>query len=109
MITMTDRSVTAHITYRIDPNQIEEFERYGRAWIALVNQFGGNHHGYFLPSEGSRDTAYALFSFPSLSDYERYRIEAETDPECIALMERARETNCIHHVDRTFLRPVLTP
>jgi len=104
---MTNRPVTAHITYRIDPNQVEEFERYGKAWIALVNRFGGNHHGYFLPSEGSNDTAYALFSFRSLADYERYRIEAESDPECIEVYEQAKETGCIHSFTRTFLRPVL--
>ena len=26
---------------------------------------GGQHHGYFLPSEGSSDRALALFSFPT--------------------------------------------
>ncbi len=104
---MTDRPVTAHITYQIDPNQIDEFEQYGKAWIALVNRFGGNHHGYFLPSEGSNDTAYALFSFPSLTDYERYRIEAETDPECIKVYEQAKASDCIVRFTRTFLRPLL--
>ncbi len=106
---MTDRPITAHITYQIDPTKIDEFEQYGKAWIALVNGFGGNHHGYFLPSEGSSDTAYALFSFPSMADYERYRIEAETDPECAKVYQKARESGCIVRFTRTFVRPVLTP
>ncbi len=106
---MPDRPVTAHITYQIDPDQVEEFEAYGRAWIALVDRFGGIHHGYFLPSEGSSNTAYALFTFPSLAAYERYRMEAETDPECVSVYERARACGCVLSFTRTFLRPVLTP
>ena len=33
---MLDRPFTAHITYQIDPDQVEEFEAHGTAWIALV-------------------------------------------------------------------------
>ncbi len=106
---MTDRPVTAHITYQIDPYQVDEFEQYGKAWIALVNRFGGDHHGYFLPSEGSNDTAYALFTFPSFAEYETYRIEAETDRECIEVYEQAKKTGCIVRFTRTFVRPVLEP
>ena len=73
--------VTAHIRYVLDPNQLEAFEQYAREWIRLVPRFGGVHHGYFLPSEGANNGAYALFSFPSLAAYERYRIEAEDDAE----------------------------
>jgi hypothetical protein len=100
-------NVTAHIRYVIDPLKLEDFERYGRTWIALVNRFGGLHHGYFLPSEGANNIAYALFSFPSLADYERYRQEAETDPDCQAAYQDAKTSGCILSYERTFLRPVL--
>ncbi|MEM8707735.1 MAG: NIPSNAP family protein [Actinomycetota bacterium] len=99
--------VTAHIRYVIDPDKIEDFERYGRRWIELVERFGGHHHGYFLPSEGANNVAYALFSFPSLATYERYRMDAETDADCIAAYEDAQRTRCIVSYERTFLRPVL--
>jgi hypothetical protein len=46
---------------------------YGRAWIQLVNKLGGTHHGYIMPSEGDSDEAFALFTFPSLAEYEVYR------------------------------------
>ena len=102
-------SVTAHIRYVIDPDKVDDFERYGRRWIELVERFGGQHHGYFLPSEGANNIAYALFSFPSLATYEQYRIDAATDPDCIAIYEDAKATGCIISYERTFLRPVLEP
>ena len=34
----------------------------------------GTHHGYFLPVEGANNIAIALFSFPSVSSYEGYRL-----------------------------------
>jgi NIPSNAP len=62
--------ITCHLRYTIDPYKRDEFEAYGRMWIPLVNRFGGIHHGYFLPHEGANNIAYALFSFPSLAEYE---------------------------------------
>jgi hypothetical protein len=49
------------------------FEDYGKRWIKLVNRFE-EHHGYFLPSEGANNIAFAMFSFPSLTEYENYRL-----------------------------------
>ena len=62
--------ITCHIKYTIDPYQLEVFEQYGKKWIELVNPFGGQHHGYFMPSEGVNNIAYNLFSFGSLAGYE---------------------------------------
>jgi len=98
--------VTIHLRYVIDPYKVEDFEEYGRRWIDLVNRVGGVHHGYFLPSEGANNVAYALFSFASLADYETYRSAARRDPECIAAMDHAERTRCIVSFERTFLRPV---
>ena len=44
--------ITIHLRYVIDPYKLDEFEEYGRRWITLVNRFGGQHLGYFMPSEG---------------------------------------------------------
>ena len=65
--------ITCHVRYQIDAEKIEDFERFARAWMDIVDGAGGTHHGYFLPAEGASDIAYALFSFPSLAEYERYR------------------------------------
>jgi hypothetical protein len=54
-------------------------------WIDLVNRHGGLHHGYFLPAEGASDVALALFSFPSLADYETYRSRFGADPEFVGV------------------------
>lgn len=62
--------ITCYLKYVIDPHKVKEFETYAKLWIPLVNKFGGQHHGYFLPSEGHNNIALALFSFPSLSEYE---------------------------------------
>lgn len=99
--------VTCYLEYIVDPDKLVEFEEYGRRWIDLVNRLGGTHHGYFLPSEGASDVAYALFSFPSLADYEAYRARSFEDPECQAAIEYAKETRCILSYRRSFLRPVL--
>ena len=32
--------------------KINEFEHYAKLWLSLVNKFEGQHHGYFLHSEG---------------------------------------------------------
>ena len=99
--------ITCHLKYQIDPYQIPAFETYSRLWIGIVNRMGGTHHGYFLPAEGANNVAYCLFSFPSLSDYEGYRKESETDPECISTFALAQEKRFIVSSERTFLRPVL--
>jgi hypothetical protein len=101
--------ITCTIRYEIDPSKVAQFEAYARLWVPLVQRFGGVHHGYFLPHESANDLAYALFSFPSLADYEHYRTESVKDPECQAAYELAERTNCIRRYDRQFLRPVAVP
>lgn len=98
--------ITIHLRYEIDADQLDAFTEYGRAWITLVNKLGGAHHGYFLPSEGDSDEAFALFTFPSLAEYEKYREASKTDPECQAAFELARRTGCIRRYERRFLTPV---
>lgn len=98
--------VTCFVTYRVKTAYLSEFETYGRKWIDLVTGFGGQHHGYFLPSEGASDVAYALFTFPSLADYERYREQSFQDPVCQELF--AELPHLIERYDRTFLKPVLS-
>ncbi|MFF3503333.1 NIPSNAP family protein [Streptomyces sp. NPDC003247] len=98
--------ISVHLRYEIDPDRIEDFEEYGRRWVSLVNRLGGTHHGYFLPSEGDSDIAYALFSFPSLAAYEQYRQASARDPECQEAFDLARRTKCIRRYERRFLRPL---
>ncbi|MGW7225491.1 NIPSNAP family protein [Streptomyces sp. CBMAI 2042] len=101
--------ITVHLKYEIDAEKLDDFEEYGRRWVRLVNRFGGTHHGYFLPSEGDSDIAYALFSFPSLAAYEQYRSDSMSDPECQEAFALARETRCIKRYERRFLRPLDGP
>lgn len=98
--------ITCLIRYELNPDKIREFERYGKAWISLVNRFGGRHHGYLMPSEGASDVAYESISFESMAAYEDYRTSSFKDPDCIAAFDFAKETACIRRFDRTFLRPV---
>ena len=99
--------VTCYIKYIIDPNKVEQFEQYAKMWIPLVAKFGGQHHGYFLPSEGASNVALALFTFPSLAAYEIYRNDSFEDQECMAAFQFAKETNCVLSYERSFFRPVL--
>lgn len=98
--------VTCYLRYTIDPDKLTEFEHYAKLWIPLVEKFGGSHHGYFLPSEGANNIALALFSFPSLAAYERYRTESFQDSECLAAFQYAKDTACVVSYERSFFRPV---
>lgn len=99
--------ITCHVRYEIDPAQIAAFERFATAWMDLVGRHGGVHHGYFLPAEGASDIAHALFSFPSLAAYERYRGRFGVDPEFVAADRIRDESRCVLRYERTFLRPLL--
>nr|WP_180205410.1 NIPSNAP family protein [Pseudomonas sp. SbOxS1]NYU05506.1 NIPSNAP family protein [Pseudomonas sp. SbOxS1] len=98
--------ITCYLKYVIDPYQLEAFEHYGKLWIPLVEKFGGQHHGYFLPSEGANNIAMAMFTFPSLAAYESYRQQSMSDPECIAAFKLAEDKKFILSYERSFLRPV---
>lgn len=98
--------VTCYLRYIIDPYKVDEFEEYAKMWIPLVNNLGGTHHGYFLPHEGASNIAIALFSFPSLAAYEKYRENMQDDPECQKAFEFADKTRCIISYERSFMRPV---
>lgn len=98
--------VTCYLKYVIDPFKLKEFEHYSKLWIPLVEKFGGKHHGYFLPHEGPNNIALALFTFPSLAEYEAYRTKAATDSECQAAMKYYHETKCFLSFERSFMRPI---
>ena len=98
--------ITCYLNYVIDPYKLREFEHYAKLWIPLVNKFGGQHHGYFLPSEGANNKALALFSFPCLAAYEEYRANSLNDPECIGAFKYAEQTKCIFSYERSFFRPI---
>jgi len=99
--------ITCVVDYTIDPARIADFERFAAEWIRLVGKHGGQHHGYFLPSEGASDKALALFSFESLAAYEQYRARFGTDPEFVAADRIRDESGCVLRYERTFMRPLL--
>ena len=98
--------ITCVVDYIIDPAKIAAFEKFGRRWMELVEKHGGQHHGYYLPSEGASDRALALFSFPSLAAYEQYRTLFGKDPEFIEADRIRDESKCVVRYDRTFMRPL---
>jgi hypothetical protein len=115
---------TCCIRYHIDPNELAAFREYARAWISLINKYGGIHHGYFIPGtsqdsfpnaafsfpglgiEGPPHVAVALFSFPNLEGYECYRVAVSEDELCRATTARFNETKCFTQYERTFLVPM---
>ena len=113
--------ITCFIRYQLNPNKLESFEQYARTWMRLIEKHGGSHHGYFVPDqsppaapfsfsdigeEGRRDMAIALFSFPTIEAYEKYRRDVAGDPECVAATRHFQETQCFTEYERTFVRPV---
>ncbi|MGY3686710.1 NIPSNAP family protein [Vibrio coralliilyticus] len=98
--------VTCYIRYVINPKKVKEFEEYAKMWIPLVEKFGGQHNGYFLPSEGSSNIALALFTFESLTAYDEYRNKSFQDEACMKAFKFAEETDCVVSYERSFFRPV---
>jgi hypothetical protein len=98
--------ITCFIRYRVDRKKLPQFEEYAKRWIDLIATFGGQHHGYFLPSEGKSDEAICLFTFASLADYEAYRKRAATDPAAQDAVRFGEESGALLDWDRTFYRPV---
>jgi uncharacterized protein (DUF1330 family) len=98
--------VACYLRYVINPSKLKEFEHYGRLWIPLVEKFGGKHLGYFLPSEGANNIALAIFTFPSLAQYEIYRQQSMADAECQAAFRYAEDTQSIVSYERSFFRHV---
>ncbi|MGN6517186.1 MAG: NIPSNAP family protein [Rhizomicrobium sp.] len=115
---------TCFIRYEIAPGKLEAFRDYARAWIALVRKYGGTHHGYFVPGgerdvlpdatfsfpgigrEGPPHVGVALFSFPDVESYDRYRRAVVEDEACKAATARFDETRCFSSYERTFLVPM---
>jgi hypothetical protein len=98
--------ITCSMQYLINPSRLDEFEHYGRLWMALVRKYNGTHHGFFVPLSEESDVAMAHYTFPSLSEYAIYISATLTDPECIGACEYAKSTGCILQMDRNFYRPV---
>src|SRR5947209_7578833 len=116
---------TCLVRYKVAPGRLRELEEYARAWISLIEDYGGVHHGYFIPgepsdqfpdagfsfpglgSEGPPDTAVALFSFPTVEAYESYRKKVSEDERCKAATRRFNEAPCFLSYERNFLKPLL--
>jgi hypothetical protein len=98
--------VTCFIRYQIDPFQREAFRQYADAWSAIIPRCGGVLVGYFLPSEGTNDVAWALIAFDSLAAYESYRQRLKADSDGQANFAFAQTKRFILREERTFLEPV---
>jgi hypothetical protein len=99
--------ISCVVEYRIDPHKVNLFEEYARRWIASVIRLGGTHHGYFLPAKDGADRAICIFSFPSMADYDAYRLRVAQDPECIAILAQEKAERSIIRYTGSFFRPLL--
>ena len=113
--------ITCFIRYTVNPEKLDDFELYARTWMRLIEQYGGTHHGYYLPDSGAPPAAFsfpdigeegpyniavALFSFPSVEAYESYRREVSHDPECQAITKHREETKPFTRYERTFVKSI---
>lgn len=111
---------TRFIRYQVGPGKLDAFREYAHAWMALIRKYGGTHHGYFLPGEegdalpepafsfsglgtvGPSNIAAALFSFPNVEAYDRYRAAVAEDEDCKIATTRFNETKSFSSYERTF-------
>lgn len=99
-------NVTCLIRYQIDPFQLDAFEEYARNWGTIIPRCGGSLIGYFMPSEGTNDVAYALIGFDSIAAYERYRERLRADDEGRKNFAMAQSKRLILREERSFVRLV---
>ena len=117
----SEPAVTCQIRYTLNLDQLGAFQTYARAWMVLIERYGGVHHGYFVPRanpdligasfaglgyDGPTDVAVAMFTFPTEEAYRRYRETVGADPECQAMTALVRESRCFTRYERMFLQPV---
>jgi hypothetical protein len=69
--------ITCVVDYTVDPEKIEAFQEFARAWIRLVNEHGGMHHGFGV------------------------------DRDFVAADRIRDESHCVLRYERTFMRPLL--
>ena len=99
-------NITCFIEYKIDPSKITLFQEYAENWGKIIPACGGDLIGYFLPHEGTDDTAFGLISFNSLADYERYRARLREDNEGKKNFIFAQKEKFITQENRSFLKIV---
>jgi hypothetical protein len=97
---------TCFIRYQIDPFQRDAFRQYAEAWGHIIPRCGGKLLGYFLPSEGTNDVAYAVIGFDNLAAYEEYRARLLADPQGRANFTFAQSRRFILREERTWLEAV---
>jgi hypothetical protein len=113
--------ITCFIRYYINPDRLPEFEEYAMIWVPLIEKYGGTHHGYYLPvdtppsaafsfpgvgEEGPENVAVAMFSFPSIEEYDSYRERVKNDPECVRATAIRDESQCFTKYERRFVRRI---
>ena len=96
--------ITCFIQYRINPFKLDKFQQYAENWGKIIPSCGGDLVGYFLPHEGTNDTAFGLISFGSLADYEKYRAKLKQDKAAQSNFLFAQQEKFIIEEKRTFLK-----
>jgi hypothetical protein len=113
-------AITCCIRYKISPGKESEFAHYAQVWSGIIRRLGGTYYGCFIPGDrppdaahfsfpemakdGPLDVATVIFSFSDLAEYERYRRDASNDPECDAMIDHLKATNCFSSYERSFVR-----
>jgi NIPSNAP len=106
-------TITCVIRYQIDPFQRQAFQTYAENWGRIIPRCGGHLVGYFLPYEGTNDSAWGLIAFDSLASYEHYkaRLQSDAGARDNFLMAQTKrfilreERNFVQAVDGTFEDP----
>ncbi|MEM9602241.1 MAG: NIPSNAP family protein [Pseudomonadota bacterium] len=96
-------AITCFIEYRIDPHQRDAFRRYAATWGRVIPACGADLIGYFGPHEGCSETAYGVYTLPSLAAYEAYRARLAAHPEAQANFAFAQRDRFLRAERRRFL------
>ena len=96
-------AITCFIEYHIEPTQRDAFRTYAQCWGRIIPSCGADLIGYFGPHEGCSETAYGVYTLPSLAAYEAYRARLAAHPEAQENYAFAQANRFLRRERRRFL------
>lgn len=75
--------ITCYLKFDDKNSKIKKMKNYFMTTISLIKNCGGEHHGYFFSSDHKEKVVLHMFSFPTLVEYEEYRLNSLTNIERI--------------------------
>jgi hypothetical protein len=100
--------ITLFLRYTIDPNKLSDIARYAADEQVPIRESGGKIIGYFMPTDfaGATNEAFGLIDFPSLAEYETYRVRLAAHALHKQYVEVLESTGALLSIHRSLVQRV---